>query len=247
MPPPQSRRLHEQKVVFLHIQKTAGTSVVEFFRPLYQATQFLSHGEFLNALKQNRRVDEIAKEKLFVSGHFGYAHIAHLLPEAYSFVFLRDPVARAVSLYNFCFTEGMEQFEISKLAKSLPVREFFNSTHPEVCQALDNHQVWQLIAWYTPKFKKQFSRVSEADLVSTAFEHLSQFNRVCLTEHFETDFSQVLNDLGMEKTAGVSYPHEYVFDKVISRDSLDSETVDIIRNRSSMDQTIYDFVNSSRQ
>jgi hypothetical protein len=87
-----------RSAVFLHIQKTAGTSVQEMARQAYGNDNVISHGDY------ERLGLEECKSIPFVSGHFGFAFAEALMPGRYSFTFLRNPFDRLVSLYRFCRT-----------------------------------------------------------------------------------------------------------------------------------------------
>jgi len=65
--------------LFLHIQKTAGTSIVEYAKRYYPS--IISHADFLN-----HKPEEFS-EVQFISGHFGYEFTKYHMPNRYSFVF----------------------------------------------------------------------------------------------------------------------------------------------------------------
>lgn len=86
------------KSVFLHIEKCAGSSVLTH---LHAA---LGPGGLLHA-NENRHLRAPLAALLAhapaVAGHFTFAAVAPVLPQAFAFTFLRDPVARVLSLYHF--------------------------------------------------------------------------------------------------------------------------------------------------
>lgn len=91
------------KIKFLHVPKTAGTSVriflQQFFSPRHvcPATNNL---EFL-ALSQ----DQLKSYRLF-TGHFDWAHLDQIEGECFTFSILRRPQDRLVSYYFYLRAEG---------------------------------------------------------------------------------------------------------------------------------------------
>lgn len=89
--------------LFLHIQKTAGTSLVNMARRYY-GDNVISHADYCTVAP-----DEIKKFG-FISGHFGYAFARPLMQGRYSFTFLRDPsnaYCRFIISAGFANASGM--------------------------------------------------------------------------------------------------------------------------------------------
>ena len=87
--------------LFLHIQKTAGSSIVDLARQAYGSDEVVSHGDFflqpapssLDALVDAKGDGsrEFA-DHAFISGHFGFGFAQPMMQGRYSFTFLRDPI-----------------------------------------------------------------------------------------------------------------------------------------------------------
>lgn len=189
-----------KKVVFLHIAKTAGTSVTHFFSRRMPAHATCSHGDFL-AFPRNPGAPTRALDRYqFISGHFGFSDVSHLLRQAYSFTFLRDPVDRVMSFYRFCLHPDMQQrFAVARAAASLGIDGFIASDLPEVCEMLDNQQTWQLARSYWEEDRAALHHLQDEELLQLAAGHLQQFDRVGFTESFEQDFQAILADLCIEE------------------------------------------------
>ena len=82
-----------RRALFLHTQKTAGTSIQAMARATYGEDAVCSHADYI-ALGQAG-----CAALPFVSGHFGYCFAQPLMQGRYCFTFLRDPIDRLVSLY----------------------------------------------------------------------------------------------------------------------------------------------------
>jgi len=82
--------------LFLHIQKTAGTSIVDWVRPFYGSENFVSHGDYLNG-RTDDELEKIVnargkaprdfKDFPFVSGHFGFDFARQIMDKRFSFTF----------------------------------------------------------------------------------------------------------------------------------------------------------------
>lgn len=189
-----------RKVVFLHIAKTAGTSITHFFSSRMPAHSICSHGDFLAFPRRSGAPLRSLAQYQFISGHFGYSDIAYLLPQAYSFTFLRDPVDRVLSFYRFCLHPDMqERFAVARAAASLGLEGFIASDLPEVSEMLDNQQVWQLARSYWREDRAALHHLDTEELLQLATAHLQQFDRVGLTESFAQDFQTILSDLGIDE------------------------------------------------
>jgi len=94
----------------MHIQKTAGSSIVYMIRESYGNKNIISHGDHLDKWREFSLIDkffdpEITKNKFghvpFISGHFGYDFTKQSLTNRFSFTFLLDPIERIIFLYYF--------------------------------------------------------------------------------------------------------------------------------------------------
>src|SRR5678815_920877 len=95
--------------IFMHTQKTAGTTMTEAVRRHYRS-DFVSHGDYL------KRDAASLKKTTFISGHFGFEYSRQFMDGRYSFTFLRDPVERILSLYYFSRTRNPAEYPIYRAA-----------------------------------------------------------------------------------------------------------------------------------
>ncbi len=178
--------------LFLHIQKTAGTAVVDCARRLY-GERMISHGDWLG------HIPEEFADLPFVSGHFGFHFARCLLPGRYSFVFLRDPVERILSFYYFCRNQNPEEFLTYRLAAELDVEEFLEAGlyHWMLRKHIWNNQVWMLAHGYESIEDRRIDDFAPEDLMERALRHLDAFSFVGFTETFDRDAKIVLDALDM--------------------------------------------------
>ena len=234
-----------RRVIFLHIAKTAGTSIVHFFRQRMPEDAICSHGDFLRIPGEAVDFQDSLSQYRFLSGHFGYADIAPLLPDSYSFTFLRDPVDRVLSLYKFCMHSDMQrQFAVARAARDLGLEGFLASMLPEVCEMLDNQQTWQLARNYWQSDRHALAHLGDEELLDLAIHHLDAFDHVGLTESFDRDFARILADLGIEEDVPRSRQFETV--DPITRERLSPGALASLQERLALDYRLLERVRSRR-
>lgn len=193
--PPAPRN---RPALFLHIRRTAGTSLVTLARTRY-AQSMVTHGDW-----DGRPPSELAEVE-FVAGHFGHDYAKSLMPGRYSFTFLRDPAARVLSMYRFCRNRDPDEFAIYRRARELDLIPFLEAglTDPLVKQYLWNNEVWQLAAGYSYPASREIGDFTEADLLDLAKAHLDEFSFVGFTECFERNGRTICDALGIASPGGL--------------------------------------------
>jgi hypothetical protein len=224
----------EVKALFLHIQKTAGTSLVNVARPFYDQN-ISSHGEYWG------RSYEQLKDIGFISGHIGYHFAKQFMGQRFSFTFLRDPGERILSMYYFCKGQNPNEFEIYKKAHDLDLQHFLEAAQWDPCIRMHiwNNQVWQLAYGYTHLDTKSIDDFDEAELLNLAKNHLLEFNFFGFTETFDADAAVILAKLGLPKTK-----HMPRFNDSPYRSSLLTMAPDIrllIDELTALDRKLYQF------
>ena len=162
--------------LFLHIQKTAGTSIIDLARPRY-GSNMISHGDFIGHDPKEY------VNTLFVSGHFGYDYAKELIPSRYSFTFLRDPVERILSFYFYCKNQKNDEFRIYEVARNRDLLGFLEAASEDflIRKNILNNQVWQLSHGYFLNNKKTLLDAREVwhyspnELLELAVNHLDVF------------------------------------------------------------------------
>lgn len=195
--------LLQRRGLFLHIQKTAGTSIVNAVRAA-GVPDVPSHGDcwgqdparFMN--------------HPFVSGHIGYDYAHALMKDRYSFVFLRDPVERILSMYYFCRSRDPGEFRIYQRANELGLEDFLAAgfSDPWVRKNIWNNQVWQLAHGYAHLDGRTIDKFDQQELLSMALVHLREFSFVGFTESLEQDRVDVLDALGLDLPEGSGRANE---------------------------------------
>ena len=234
-----------RNAIFMHTQKTAGTSIIHLARARYGEDNVVSHGDWLSLPRGT------VEEKAFVSGHFGFAFVERLLGERYSFTFLREPIDRIISLYSFCRSQPSNAYAIYRAASRLSLEEFvalgskFSETPIErfECHSMIwNNQAWQLArGWdYIPDDSRGPNVLDyrEDDILDMAKANLERFDHVGLTETFDRDVEIIHRDLGFGRLRHI--PHENSSGRDY-RSSLSPATLAAIKSVTQLDQEIYAF------
>ena len=232
-------------VVFMHIAKTAGTSLVEYLRNRLPAGSVLSHGDFMDFPQQRISAQQASGYRL-ISGHFSYSHVAHFLADSYSLTFLRDPLSRVLSLYKFLLNKDMQKrFAVARTAAELPVDDFLTSTRPEVVEMLDNQQTWQLADSYWMAAREQQPPRSNAYMLELAKAHLQEFSLVGFTDTFAEDFRRVILAMGLPEPAHV--PRQLRTADPLQHSQLKASTLATLQQRLALDYELLDFARQLRR
>jgi len=235
--------------VFLHIQKTAGTSIVDIARHAYGAEHVASHGDYLSDasafcldnIVDAKGADSVAfQEKAFISGHFGYGFAADLINQRYSFTFLRDPIERILSFYYFCRLRDPNEFEIYALSQQLSLDDFlkWGFQRPSVKACIWNHQTWQLANGFGHRNGRNIMSYEDSEILALALKNLDRFSHIGFAETFEKDRDKILRDLGIPRPKG----------KVVSNanpgrptaNQLPASTMSLLRELTKLDQVVYE-------
>ncbi len=232
--------------LFLHIQKTAGTALVDSLRTYYGASM-ITHGDFIGHEPAEFR------DVLFVSGHFGYDFARPLLPSRYAFTFLRDPVERVLSFYHFCRAQNSTEFSTYARARQLELAEFVEAVGQDalIRKNICNNQAWQLAhgyflrRGYSVPDELEVGDVAPAEVLALAMAHLAEFAHVGLAETFVADQAVIMTALGLPPAPAA--PAVNATPGRPRRGQLPRPTLELIREITGLDQAVYDFAVKSRR
>lgn len=170
--------LRSKQVAFLHIGKTAGTSIHHLLRSALSDTS-VYHGD-------QHSFDEIAAEDLadygLVLGHFSFNHTKKMRHPLCLITFLRDPVERVLSSYYYLreAKSDSDKNSANSLAKSLSLSAFLDCENPEVVQFTVDHQCHALVSDW-----RALRENDRGKLVHEALANLRAFGFVGFVEYFE--------------------------------------------------------------
>lgn len=235
--------------LFLHIQKTAGTAIIELAKFAYGSRNVISHGDYLRGVQYspsagNVQVDERVLQQFhnipFLSGHFGYGFAKPYMADRYSFAFLRNPVERVLSFYDYCKKQDPNVYAINRLCQQVPLDELLRMglVDPAVKSYIWNNQVWQLACGFGNLENRGLSSFEGNELLELALEHLDTFSYVGFAETFEGDRKRIAHDLGID------LPNKKFFSNTnperSSFDALPRATKHLLLELTELDRVLYE-------
>jgi len=239
---PFSSNRSEKKLtpaLFLHIQKTAGTSIIELARQHYNGS-LISHGDFMG-----HKPEEFVKT-LFVTGHFGYQFAECLMPSRYSFTFLRNPAERVLSFYYFCRTRDPNELSIYQKAHDFDLVRFLRAgLEDEIVRSrIWNSQVWRLAKGPILGVDDPIVVDSPEEMLNRAISHLGNFSHIGFTETFEYDRKIILSALSIPETT--KEVRVNVSENRPTADDLSPDESMALEELTALDQRLYQYAWSRR-
>lgn len=206
------------KLFFLHIPKTAGTSFIYGFLEKNVNEEFYyDYNGYLKTIlsfinKNNRDNIQI------IGGHYKYGLHKLLWINNYEYiVFLRSPIDRVISHYNYIRNLNSDSYthpEYDKFQK-YSILELLESSYigkPISYTLLDNLQVRYLAGFYSGKSGK----IVTEKVYKKALKNLNNIRFVCLTEYYEESVKKFADELGFE-----------IFDKYRLKSSINKNNIEI--------------------
>jgi len=237
--PPEEVLPAGRPALFLHIPKTAGTSIVEIAAPYYPGG-FVSHGDY------HGHPPKDFEQIPFISGHFGYSYAQPLMRGRVSFTFLREPRERVLSYYYFCRTRDPEEWRVYALAQQLTLEGFLRRAQVDahVKSAIWNGQVWQLAHGWANLDQRNITQWQPEELLELAVRHLDEFDHVGLTETFASDRDIILDLLEVPRPETAVAANRTDGRPMLG--NLEAEAQELLTELTELDQALYDEVRARR-
>ncbi|WJN57200.1 sulfotransferase family 2 domain-containing protein [Pseudomonas sp. SO81] len=218
---PSWEDLSAPRLVFVHSPKTGGTTFHDLLASLYAEDRVCP--ERFNGLK-NHPAGMLAHYHLF-SGHYDLVSCQLIPGEKQIVTFLREPVSRLISLYNFLKAHRPDVAErnewvLAGLASDLDVADFFRhplvTNHPYIRDGMTRALVDSLPIEIWPTVDEQQSLRDLSGAGREALGQLAGLAAFGVMERYEESIKLIFARLGIPR------PHSIAHKMVLS-DLIESE------------------------
>lgn len=255
---PHPSLTHDEPVtVFLHIQKTGGTSLQNMIADTF--SDRLIYREHADTLYL-RSAAELAQYSIFL-GHFNYDSISYIPKSNISIVtFVRNPKERLVSLYKFWRAHEPNHpsfHEKMALANQFEIEDFCRFISPQREPETWNHIAWAVMgerSWAQWRARMEAAEEDQVDKLSllgefrrTARDRLKGFAFVGMQEDFARSAAMLAGLLGSpelkprhDHAVNQLIETEVFFKKSLHDVNVTPEIDDAIMEMTQLDFIIYD-------
>lgn len=210
------------KIIFLHIPKTGGTSTHSFLVNQFQESEVFP--DRFNTLR-NHSKEHLSKYKYF-SGHYDMDGIERIPGNKFIFTFLRDPVERVLSLYYFWRSithTHIEKFNLGgpRVAKRLNLLDFLRYKKDGIPANIDNYMARLLLGG---GINCNSSVSAQRVYFDECVESLNRFDFIGFLDSYDDDYKSLLSMLGFEATEHVPYLNKGS-DTDLTRETVEKELI----------------------
>jgi len=224
------------KICYVHVPKTGGTSVNDFFANYFKRYYFHIEGS-------NIQIKELLKKYDFISGHVSYGAIKDKISnECIKLISFREP-------YNFVISHLSW---IRKLADPGEEKRF--QSHPKIFQEIalkmktydfsDSNQINDFINWIE---KKKFFYLHDTQTlyldkhknIERAEKLLNDFEFVGITENLEDFFKLIDYELNLNLLSKISVPKKNINENKYGFDINNEDTKKVLDRLIEKDKIIY--------
>lgn len=187
-------------VAFMHIEKTAGSSVMSFLERRYALTQIMPLAETAAASTEALR-DPASQSFALVHGHYDFPTLETVAPGRLIVTFLREPAARILSAYRYWrsrqLSSAIDDINLAAvMAARLDLPDFLRSNLPEIRNQIDNAYVRRLTGLSATETEDPLQTNPVAAL-DQALAALDRFAFVGITERMDESLAGLAARLGL--------------------------------------------------
>ena len=227
----------DQIVIFVHIPKTAGTTLRNIIeRNFDKQAIFAIDGrdpqksiEIFNSLSLEKKASFS-----LVQGHVAFGAIKNLPHKQIKHItFLRDPVERVLSYYSYILSDSFRRPQ-AEIAENMSLKNYLLSK----CDwQMNNHQT-RMIAGSVPP---DYGACDEKVLERAKNNLIKYFHFIGIAEHFDESILLMSKSLGWKIPF---YRRLNITRKRITQDTIDEEEKYLIMKENSFDLQLYEFIRS---
>lgn len=228
-----SRNILEPSLIFLHIPKTAGTTLHRILERQYEASTIFTIGNYEN-IDDFKQIPESQKEKIrLLKGHM-YFGLHESFPQQSTYItIMRDPIERVISHYYYILSEPSNQLHQEVISQNISLKDFLSSG---ICQEIDNGQT-RLLS--TLGASSGYSKCSSEMLESAKNNIQEHFTVVGLTEKF--DATLILMQTKLRWKIPVYFKQNTTKTRPSKKD-ISRDTLRLIESYNELDIELYKYV-----
>jgi hypothetical protein len=234
--------MKETKLFFLHIPKTAGTSLRSYLIDQYHEKDVLQKYDWLSL--NSTDIDELQKYNL-IMGHFDYRMVGLLPPGYKTATFLREPIARTVSAIRHAMRDprfrpaqlDIEGKTFKEIIRNSEVVKWFANTQVSLLAADCPRDV--IIEHYAQRKAMTDSLPFMNDVafdLDLANARLKQFDFVGIVEQFDQGLLQLADLCGFYPPSNAPLLNKTPKDESLR---LDDEDMAILAELNALDIALY--------
>lgn len=240
------------RLIFLHIPKTAGTSLHDVLTGYFQKKEICPE----RRRDLSHKPTEYFEPYRFFSGHFTAESITKVPGRKFAFTVLRDPYERIMSLYYFWRRHRDSVIQANnlagpRLARQVGLKEFLSIDMPIPRNYIRNEMARVLAGdvftekndtYYELKDGKRIP-IEKSEIITRATATLNQMDFVFFVETLDRDFPILCKMLGMDPVP--EFPRKNTRDEVrpdletVQEEVLDDEHLDLLKQNTELDRIIY--------
>lgn len=224
----------KKRLIFQHIPKTAGSTLLTLLTKRYPKDRIFQCGSD-GVLQDFINLDGTLREGIeLLAGHVDYGIHNYFSSSSVYFTFLRDPIVRTLSHYNFI--KRTKQHRFHEEAKKMGLGDFVRSgIRPRM-----NNCIVRMLSGINPVY----GSLSE-NLVDAAFENLHKhYCFVGFVDDFERSVYRLSDLFGWEKPV---YNVVNTAPNKTNPFDMNLKDLDILLEYNSLDIIFYDRISNDRQ
>ena len=240
----------KQSLIFLHIPKTAGTTLHQIIEKQYESTSILKIGiNTQKCIDKFKNLPEKEREKFrVIKGHMAFG-LHEFLPQPCTYItMLRDPIDRVISSYYYVLrapVHYLHEYVTTTTSRQMSLKDFVCSG---ICTDLDNGQtrrlagvsVGRLSGSQTVNFGE-----SSTELLEKAKENLTNYFSVVGTlGKFDEFLLLAKQSFGW---SNCYYARQNVTNKRPLKEQISEDTLETIEKYNQLDIQLYKFVQDTFQ
>lgn len=220
----------KDKYFFMHIVKTAGTSLYAMFRSVLGCENVRLVEDPVNF--SSLQAQQLNKSVL-IGGHFNEWQRRQYFKDRYSIVFLRDPVDRFLSQYYYHRKAQVYA------AKVLDLHDYVEFHKDMRCNPVVNVHVFFLAGHVNTAADSADNAIPAQDLLQRAKKNLSQISFTGIYEYLQDSVDLLCHDCGWPPAGKV--PRENINPSRPAAHEISGEILDRIRDLNKLDMELYQY------